>query len=240
MSGLIVELVGPSASGKSTLARAIVEEFPSVRLVTSARPAEAASTTGLHLPPAVARAAKITQALQHVYGGMAEAGAAARLVRLLPPDGPLWRLRYRRYLAALTLRLRHEQAAGGVAVFDQGFITAVGTLASFSRNIRPETLTRALEIAPHPDLVILMRTPRDIIASRLNARLAAQSATERLFELSIPRTLQQIDVFEALAPLLDASRIPLLNVSCSGRDSLKRAAADVILRIAALGQEARA
>ena len=240
LPGLIVELVGPSASGKSTLARAIVEALPSSRLAASARPAEAASATWIRFPPTVARAVKITRAIPHLGGGMSAADAGARLLALLPPDGPLWRLRYRLYLEELTLRLRHERDEGGIAVFDQGFITAVGTLASFNRSIEPETLARALEIAPRPDLVIGIDTPRDVIDRRLRTRLGAQSAAERLFELRIPHALRQIDAFEALVPLVATSGIPLLRVSCPNRESLERVAAAALERIATLGWEAGA
>lgn len=239
LPGLIVELVGPSASGKSTLSRAIVAMSRGARLVASARPSEAASDAHAWLPAAVVRAAKITHAITYIGGGIAGTDAA-QLLELLPPDGPLWRLRFRRYLAELTSRLSHERDKGGTAVFDQGFITAVGTLAVFKRDVRPETLASALKVVPRPDLIVTIDTPRDVILSRLLTRLCQQSAAERLFEPNIPQTLRQIEIFEALAPLLTASGIPMLKVSCPNLASLKPAAAAAAARIACLRREAAA
>ncbi|MDW4549737.1 AAA family ATPase [Defluviimonas sp. D31] len=237
---LIVELVGPSGSGKTTLAQAIVSALGPARLAASSRPAEAGATGRFRLPPAAARAAKIARVFPRIGDGTQEEDRAARLLALLPPTGPLWRLRYRRYLTELSKRLARERTAGGIAVFDQGFVTAVGTLASFSRTIDRETLARALEIAPKPDLVIRIETPRETVAARLHDRLGAQSAAERMFELGIPTTLRQIDVFEALDPLLDHCGIPVMRVACPDRASLGPATEAVRARIAGFGREVEA
>ena len=238
--GVIVELVGPSAAGKSTLARAIAEALPSARLAASARPAETASSGAVRLPPALARAAKITRALPDLLGRGDEDDLSARLMALLPPGGPIWRLRYRRYLAELDRRLRSERAAGGVVILDQGFVTAIGTLAGFSRGVAPQVLARALEIVPRPDLVIGLSTPRDIIEIRLRNRLGAQSIAERRFELGIAQTLGQIEAFDTLFPLLSASDIGFLPVSCPDPASLAPAVRAAVARIAALGPGAPA
>ena len=111
--GFIVELVGPSGSGKSTLARAIVAAFPAARLVASARPAEAVRRGRFQLPPALARAIKLASLVPRPFGGLPEEDSAVRLLlSLLPTSSPLWRLRYRRYLADLTTILRREREGG--------------------------------------------------------------------------------------------------------------------------------
>ena len=240
-SGFIVELVGPSGSGKSTLARAIVAAFPAARLVASARPAEDVRDGRFQLPPAMARAIKLVSLVPRPFGAVAEDDTAVRLLlSLLPTSSRLWRLRYRRYLADLTTILRRERAAGGVAVLDQGFINAVGTLASFGRGAGKETLARALEMAPRPDLIVQIEAPRDVIAGRLRSRLGAQSPAERLFEPSIPETLRQINVFGALGPILDDIGIPSIQVSCPDRGALEKATATALDRIASLRAEAMA
>lgn len=238
LPGLIVELVGPSGSGKSTLARAIVAAFPSARLVASARPAEDVRHGRFQLPPAMARAIKLVSLVPRPFDGLAEDDTAVRLLlSLLPTSSPLWRLRYRRYLIDLATIVRRERDAGRVAVLDQGFINAVGTLASFSRGAGKETLARALEMAPRPDLIVRIEAPRDVIVGRLRARLGAQSPAERLFEPSIPETLRQIDVFGALGPILDDCGIPSVQVSCPDRGALETATATVLDRIASLRAE---
>jgi energy-coupling factor transporter ATP-binding protein EcfA2 len=237
LPGFIVELVGPSGSGKSTLARAIVAAFPAARLVASARPAEAVRQGRFQLPPAMARAIKLVSLVRRPSGGLAEEDTAVRLLSLLPASRPLWRLRYRRYLADLTAILRREREAGGVAVLDQGFINAVGTLASFGSGAGKEALARAIEMAPRPDLIVWIEAPRDVIAGRLRSRLCAQSIAERLFEQSVPETLRQIYVFGALRPILDDSGIPTVQVSCPDRRSLEKATATALDRIASLRAE---
>jgi energy-coupling factor transporter ATP-binding protein EcfA2 len=237
LPGIIVELIGPSGSGKSTLARAIVAAFPEARLVASARPAEEPHGR-FQLPPFMARAIKLVSLVPRPFGGLTEEDTAVRLMlSLLPTSRPLWRLRYWRYLTDLTTNLRREREAGGVTVLDQGFINAVGTLASLGRGVAKETLARALDMAPRPNLIVRIEAPRDVIAGRLRSRLGAQSPAERLFEPSIPETLRQIDVFRALGPIIDDSGIPSVQVLCPDRGALEKATATVLDRIASLRAE---
>lgn len=241
LPGFIVELVGPSGSGKSTLARAIVAAIPEARLVASARPAEAARNGRFQLPPAMSRAIKLVSIVPRPFSGSAEEETEGRrLLSLLPTSSPLWRLRYRRYLADLGTVLRRERERGGVSALDQGFINAVGTLASLSRGVGKETLAMALELAPRPDLIVRVEAPRDVIASRLKSRLAAQSPAERLFEPGIPETLRQIDVFNALGTILDNSGVPSVRVSCPDRMALEQAAVTALDRISSLRAEVMA
>ena len=238
LPGIIVELIGPSGSGKSTLARAIVAAFPEARLVASARPAEDGRHGRFELPPFMARAIKLVSLVPRPFGGFTEEDTAVRLmVSLLPASRPLWRLRYGRYLTDLTTILRREREAGGVAVLDQGFINAVGTLASLGRGAAKETLARALDMVPRPNLIVRIEAPRDVIAGRLRSRLGAQSPAERLFEPSIPETLRQIDVFRALGPIIDDTGIPSVHVLCPDRGALEKATATVLDRIASLRAE---
>ncbi|MCU9848379.1 AAA family ATPase [Defluviimonas sp. WL0024] len=240
LPGLVVELVGPSASGKTTLAKAVVQEFPEVRLVASARPAEMETAARSRLLPVAARGAKIVQAIPHLGNRTRSCDTTERLIALIPPASPLKRLRYRRYLSELSQRLRRERAAGGVALLDQGFVTAVGSLAAISGTSELNILARALSIVPQPDLVVWIETPREVIAGRLHDRRAAQSAAERLFELGIPETLRQIGIFETLAPLVEASGIPVIRVACPDREALGPAAGAMRGRIAELMREKEA
>lgn len=236
--GLIVELVGPSGVGKSTLARAIVAALPAARLVASARPAEAARDGWQHLSPAMSRAVKLLALVPRPFAKAAEDDATVRhLLAVLPIPSPLWRLRYRRYLSDLSAILQRERQAGGVAVLDQGFINAVGTMASLGRGMGHEYLARALRVVPHPDLIVRVDAPQDVIAARLHARLGAQSPAERLFEPGIPATLRQIDVFGTLDPILDDSGTASVRVSCSDGRALETATATVRDRIASLRAE---
>ncbi|MGM0586388.1 MAG: AAA family ATPase, partial [Pseudomonadota bacterium] len=182
--GLIVEMVGPAAAGKSTLAAALVEalrrEGCDAVLEASARPAErarAARPGGMRA--AASRAAKIAGLARRG----AEGPAAAAMLEALPPASGAWALRYRGYLDALERRWRAAAARPGIAVFDQGFVSAVATLAALGRDFEPAAMARALAAAPAPDLVVRIDAPREALAARLRSRLAGQSFLERLLEL---------------------------------------------------------
>ncbi|MGM0585608.1 MAG: hypothetical protein ACQEUZ_13260, partial [Pseudomonadota bacterium] len=126
-------------------------------------------------------------------------------------------------------------ARPGIAVFDQGFVSAVATLAALGRDFEPAAMARALAAAPAPDLVVRIDAPREALAARLRSRLAGQSFLERLLELDVEACLRQPDAFATLDALLcgTGTRVVRVEGHASRPDETARALVGEAWRLAA-------
>lgn len=233
--GLIVELFGPAAAGKTTLARALGGELAqrgvAVRVVSSARPAEKRREDGrdrsrfpLAMVAPLTRASKVFAAL----GTLAPAARLDPLVREListiPPGNWVRATRVRRYLAQLCDAWRAARASGEVVIFDQGFLTSLCSLALLGGPADQRALARGLALVPKPDLLVRIDTPRAVLAARLERRLQRQGLLERLFENEIEVSLRQADLATELDTLLDAHGCRSMHVRWLDHAELARVA----------------
>jgi len=238
----VVELFGPAAVGKSTLARALAAEFAQrnvpVRLVASARPAEqgrgsngSRSGERRFLPAPVARAIKVFGALGVLMPGAPVDALVADLMAILPPGKWIRSIRMRRYSAALCRSWRSSESENGVVLFDQGFVTLLSSLALLSGPIDERSLARGLALIPKPDLLIRVDASRAVVAARLEKRLRRQSPLERMFENRIAVSLRQVDLSVTLDSLLEKHGQPVMRVSWRDRSEIQGIAAMIADRM---------
>jgi hypothetical protein len=120
-----------------------------------------------------------------------------------------------------------------IVIFDQGFVTALCSLAMLARSADRRVIVRGLELIPRPNLLIRLDAPRVTLEARLRERLGRQGRVERLFELDLQTNLRQIETTNAVAHMLQQQGDPMLLVSCLDRYRLEEAV-DRIVREAML------
>ncbi|MBZ7925350.1 AAA family ATPase [Ensifer adhaerens] len=231
---VIVELFGPAASGKTTLARALEAALDArgiaVRLVGSSRPAEKGSEppgAGIRppsaLPAALARASKVFTALDALVPGVSVDPLVGQLIEILPPKSWTRAIRARRYLRNICGSWSAALTSDSVVIFDQGFMNSLCSLALFSGALSQHALSRGLSLVPAPDLLIRVETPREVLQARLEKRLRRQGVFERLFESDIQRSLRQIEISSMIDDLLKARGRHPMRVSWRDQDTLAMA-----------------
>jgi thymidylate kinase len=246
---MIVELFGPPAAGKTTLAHALATALGkndcNVELIVSSRPAERGpieveSTRALArckaaLAAPLSRAAKLVSAVP-IFLGAQNDDITANLVDLLPPRTLLWSVRYRRYLSLLSSSWKLASTSGRIVIFDQGFLTALCSLVLLARSADRGMIERGLELIPRPNLLIHLDAPRETLEARLCERLRRQGAVERLFEFDLQTNLEQIETTSEVARMLQEQGFRMMHVSCLDSGLLEEAV-DRVVREAKLWNE---
>jgi thymidylate kinase len=234
---MIIELFGPPAAGKTTLAYALATALEKngfdVQLIVSSRPAERGSIrlestralswcrTALAAP--LSRAAKLVSAAPVLLAGARSDELTASLMDLLPPRTLLWSVRYRRFLTLLSRSWKMASTSDRIVIFDQGFLTALCSMALLARSVDRSVIVRGLALIPRPDLLVRLDAPLETLEARLRARLGGQGAIERLFEFDLQTSLKQIETTSDVAHMLQQQGARMMDVSSLDRRLLEKA-----------------
>ncbi len=234
---MIVEIFGPPAAGKTTLAHALAEGLRArgVRtdLALSHRPSEPAKDGRLHNPqaPALIRVARrlgrpaieMVATARHLLDGSAEGNTTCSLLALMPPVNPVWALRLRQYIWRLTHAWNDARTADRIVIFDQGFVQAVCSLALLCAPEHAGRLALACDLIPRADMLIWLDAPPDVLRARLLKRERKQGVLERMLEFDLGTNLRSVAVIERLEALLEERNAAMTCVR--SEDELSREAA---------------
>src|SRR5215475_4771495 len=182
---MIIELFGPPGAGKTTLSRALIarlrERGHSAALRLSYRPSERLQTIDTCRPIARRYRNAVVDRLRrpfvetlsiarHPLANSRDVMTALQLVRLLPPANILASIKEGQYLLRLSHSWYDESRLARVALFDQGFVQAVCSLALLASGADDALIASALECAPKSDLLIRMVAPLELLTARLHDR----------------------------------------------------------------------
>lgn len=250
---MIIELLGPPAAGKTTLAPAVASALRQigfeVNLITSSRPNEQSPSQRREAsmsPPLysalfspLSRATKLVGAATTFLPKLHGERAALELLTLLPPQSLLWSIRYRRYLTLLTQSWNEARRSKKITIFDQGYLQALCSLCLVTKPVDSEVLVDGMKLIPRSDLVVHIDAPLEILESRLRNRIRELGPVERLFELDLHTNLKQIEVDQRVIEFLERTGRPITHVRCLDRRMLEDAASEISHRVAKMLDPAR-
>jgi thymidylate kinase len=230
---MIIELFGPAGSGKTTLVNALADLLQNgdsiVERVMSARPGEVFESE--NVPPLLGSLAR----MKKIAGALDSQGAndaiGDLLLKLLPPTGFLRTVRLQRYLSILARSWERAREASHVTVFDQGYLSALSSLALYSRFADSERLASCLAVLPKPDLIVIVSAPQSIIDARLRLRMSRLGVVQRLFELDAGESDREVSFQREILRLLPRFNWRTLEVKSLDAESLSSAVSNIVREV---------
>jgi O-antigen/teichoic acid export membrane protein/thymidylate kinase len=208
---MIIETFGPPGAGKTTFSRALAQRLRDrgykvdLVLTLPRLPNHFLSLGGLF--PALLRvghAIFVTVAI--LCRPAANAGGlrlAQDLLRLMPPNNPVWWIRLSQYVIRFSCVWRDSHKPDHIVLFDQGFVQVVCTLALFSR-ADEKTIARAIGMRTQPDLLIRFDAPKELLEQRLHNRVNQKTYMEKWFEPDVDTFLKAKPITDYVGSLLAA------------------------------------
>jgi hypothetical protein len=244
---MIIEFFGPPAVGKSTLAFALAQALRklgrNVALATSARPAEKRTPgsdpdalthtgPGIFMAP-IQRAGKLASAMPGLFLGKHKDDVGANLLKILPPQNWVSRIRLQRYLYDLKQSLAAGRAYDGVTIIDQGYLTALSSMAVRMQSPDLNELARGFAMLPRPDLVICLDAQDYVLQARVALRQGRQNAIERLFEQDLNSTRLQVKMVRIVTAMLAERAWPVLKFNGTEHHAIEDVIDNIVREISA-------
>jgi hypothetical protein len=213
---MILELFGPSAAGKTTLASELMRllKIQGYTVVLQ---------IGDRRHPLKRAALKSFSSLYLRWTG--QRSLAAEMLGMFPPRNELWAIRLKWHLEVLIRAWSIAQASDDViSIFDQGMVQSVCSLILLSGITDRESLARALDLAPKPDLLIRLQAPREVLEARLRERRRNLGIIQQLLEVDLQSSLDHIDHVNLVVEQLESHRLPTICVESLDPSGLATAA----------------
>jgi hypothetical protein len=228
---MIIELFGPPGAGKTTFAlaldRRMRESGHRTALRLSQRPTERISFGARAGPYHNVTMQRLTRPLLETLSiahrprdNSRHLKTAVHLVGLLPPRGFFSSVKEFQYVIRLSHSWHQNSGFAELAIFDQGFVQAVCSLALLAGGASDTILANALNYAPKSDLLIRLNAPFEILEARLKNRHRRQTAMEQKFELKIEMSLASGTIIDRLHRVLLEQGRPVLGASSLDQRSL--------------------
>lgn len=218
---MIIEFFGPPASGKTTFAHALASRLRGrgyvAKVILCYQPrSRGGSWSFFGVLSIISRISSamfsIISVLLSESGTKFEIKIASELVKIIPPESIIWRIRIWQYIVRLSRCWEQARKSADITIFDQGFVQAVGSLAMFSGAADDGSITQALHFAPQADLVVRVVVPRDDVEARLHARMMREPAAERLFEVDVTGNMNSFQVFDNIGDALSRAHRNIVSV----------------------------
>ncbi|TIR21944.1 MAG: hypothetical protein E5X34_15775 [Mesorhizobium sp.] len=218
---MILEVFGPSGAGKTTFTSGLVpvlrcHGYPVVLQIGDRR------------HPIRRAALKLAYGLHSKWVG--QNPLTTEIFELLPPKSDLWATRLKWHFELLIQVWNAALTSNEtISIFDQGMVQFVCSLVMFSGVTNQEKIERALDLVPKPNLLVRLQAPREILESRLRERQRHLGIVQRLLEVDLQTSLDNIRHITLVGELVESFGVPTISID-SSHASGRAAALDMIAR----------
>ncbi|QPC91657.1 AAA family ATPase [Mesorhizobium sp. INR15] len=241
---MIIEFFGPPASGKTTLAHALASRLRDrgymAKVILCYQPRSRGEgwdflgifSVGYRMSSA---AFSVLLVLFSSFWERYEIKISAKLLNIMPPESIKWRARIWQYIIRLSRCWKQAQRSTNITIFDQGFVQAIGSLAMFNSAADDALIAQALQVAPQADLVVRIIVPRDVVETRLRARMTCEAAAERLLEVDIADNMNAFRVFDDIGEILVSAHRNIVSIQSidqqSSSSGLRQVEEEILARL---------
>lgn len=241
---MIIEFFGPPASGKTTLAHALADRLRDrgymAKVILCYQPRSRGGVWNLF--GVISVVYRIFSAIfSTIFVIVAsfkirfELRISAGLIKIMPPKSIIWHARIWQYIIRLSSCWKQARESTDITIFDQGFVQAIGSLVMFNGAADDTLIAQALHFAPHADLLVRVVVPRDVVETRLRARMMCEPAAERLFEVDVAGNMNSFRVFENIGDVLSRAHRNVVPVQAIDQQStlngLSRVEDEILARL---------